>query len=48
MRMYVKKHEINVQQCTTETIKKWINNVKEFERKIERTPQNNIRRYFMI
>ena len=46
--MYVKKHEINVQQCKIETIKRWFNNVKEFERKIEKTPQNDIRRYFMI
>ena len=36
MRLYVKKHEIKVQQCKTETIKRWINNVKEFDRKIEK------------
>ena len=48
MRMYVKKYKINVQQYTLGTIKRQINNIKEFERKIEKIPQNNIRRYFMI
>ena len=36
MRLHVKKHETKVQQCKTETMKRWINNVKEFDRKIEK------------
>ena len=48
MRMFVKKHEIKVQQSKTETIKRWIYNVKEFDRKIEKIPQNDIRRHFEL
>ena len=38
MRMHAKKYEINAQQSKPETIKWWTNNVKEFERKIEKIP----------
>ena len=48
MRLCVKKNEIKVQQCRTETIKRWMHNVKEFEKKIDKIPQNDIRRYFEV
>ena len=48
LRKYVQKHNIEVDKCKTETIRRWINNVKEFERKMERTPKDDIRRYFMV
>ena len=48
MRLCVKKNEIKVQQCRTETIKRWTCNVKEFEKKIDKIPQNDIRRYFEV
>ena len=34
VRKYVQKHQIDVENCRTESIRKWINNVKEFQRKI--------------
>ena len=45
MRSHVIKNDIKVQQCRTETIKRWTCNVKEFEKKIDKIPQNGIRRY---
>ena len=38
LRMYVRKYKIDVQQCKTDTIKRQINNLKQFEKKIEKMP----------
>ena len=46
--MYVKKREINVNRYKNETIKRWIYNTKEFEKKMKKTLINNIRRYFEL
>ena len=46
MTLRVKKRETKAQQCKVETVKRRINNVKEFERKIEKMPQNDMRRHF--
>ena len=46
LKRYVQKHQINVEHCTTESIRKWINNLKEFQRKFDVIPKNDIRRYF--
>ena len=48
LRKYVQQHPIEVDKCKTESIRRWINNVKEFERRMERTPKDDIRRYFMV
>ena len=48
LKMYVKKREINVNRYKNETIKRWIYNTKEFEKKMEKTLINNIRRYFEL
>lgn len=48
MRLHVKKNEMKVQQCRTETIKRWMYNVKEFEKKIDKIAQNDVRRYFEV
>ena len=37
-----------MQQYNVDTIKKWIINLKMIEKKVERMPINNIRRYFSI
>ena len=47
LKKYVQKHQIDVEKCKTETAKTWINNIKEFQRKLEIVPKKDIRRYFM-
>ena len=44
--LYIRKHEINVNECTTDTIRKWILNAKEVMKKAEKLKKNDIRRYF--
>jgi len=46
LRKYVDKHHINIEQSNTESIRKWILNIKVFKRKLEAIPKNDIRRYF--
>ena len=47
LKKYVQKHQIEVEQYKTETVRRWINNVREFERKLEKIPKEDIRRYFV-
>ena len=42
LKKYVQKYQIDVEKCKTETIKRWINNVKEFQRKLETIPKEDI------
>ena len=42
---YAKKFAINIEQCSSETIKIWIKNLKIIEKKIQKAPKNDIRRY---
>ena len=37
--MFVRKKELNTERSNTETIKRWINNINEFEKKIEKMPK---------
>ena len=46
LRMYGEKREINVNRCKNDTIKRWMHNTKEFEKRMEKTEKNDIRRYF--
>ena len=46
MSTHLKNHEIKVNRSRAETIKRWMNNVKEFEKGIEKTLKNDMRRYF--
>ena len=45
---YAKKFAINIEQCSSETIKIWIKNLKIIEKKIQKVPKNDIRRYLNI
>ena len=47
-RMFVKRSKINVKNSQVETIKTWIMNIKDIERKVEKLPCNDIRRYFEL
>ena len=46
VRMFVKRCKINIGNSRVETIKQWIMNVKDIEKKVEKLPRNDIRRYF--
>ena len=44
--MHIKKRAINVYKYKNETIKRWIYNTKEFEKRIEKMLKIDMRRYF--
>ena len=46
IKLYVCKKRIDIDKCNNETIKRWLYNLKEFEKRIEKTKRNDIRRYF--
>ena len=48
LRMHREKREVNINQCKNDIIKRWIYNTKEFEKRMEKTKINDIRRYFEI
>ena len=45
VKTFVRRNAINVQRCSVDTIKQWIYNVKEISKKVQKTPQGDIRRY---
>jgi len=46
LRMYGETREIDVNRCKNDTIKRWMHNTKEFEKRMEKTKKNDIRRCF--
>ena len=42
------KHEIDVNRHKAERIKRWINSIKEFEKRIGKILKNEIRRYLEV
>ena len=48
MREYAQKFKINEERYSSETIKTWIKNLKEIEKKMEDVPKNDIRRYMGV
>ena len=46
LKMYANKRSLNANRCKNETIKRQIYNFKEFEKRMEKTKKNDIRRYF--
>jgi len=48
VRLFVEKKSLDVEKCRNETIKRWIFNLKEFEKRMEKTKKNDIRRYFEV
>ena len=47
MNLYVQRCKIDTDRCSCETIKKWIVNLKEIERKVEKIPLDDIRRWMI-
>jgi len=48
MRMYVDKCKLDVERSNSDTIKRWIMNKRTIEKKVERIPANDIRRYLIL
>ena len=46
VQLFAARTELQIDQSRTETILQWIYNVKTMIRKVEKIPQNDIRRYF--
>ena len=44
MKLFVRQSQIDVQRYSAETIKKWMCNVRELSKKVEKMPKNDIRR----
>ena len=47
MNLHVQRCKIDTDRCSCETIKKWIVNLKEIERKVEKIPLDDIRRWMI-
>ena len=48
VRNYARKFEINEERSDIEKLKKWIMNLKKLERRVEKVPKNDIRRYMIV
>ena len=48
IRIYVEKHKLDVERCSSDTIRRWIMNMKTIEKKVEKIPANDIRRYMIL
>ena len=48
LKMYANRKALELDKCETDTIKRSICNIKEFEKRMEKTKKNDIRRYFEV
>ena len=48
VKLYVQRCKIDVNQSNCETIKKWIRNLKQIEKKVKKIPLNDIRRWMIV
>ena len=48
IRLYVEKHNLDVERCNSDTIRRWIMNMKTIEKKVEKIPANDIRGYMIL
>ena len=46
VKTFARRHKIDVERSSAEKVKNWICSVKEMIRKVEKTPLNDIRRFF--
>ena len=43
---FARRHKLDAERSSVEKVKNWIHSVKEMIRKVEKTPLNDIRRFF--
>ena len=48
IKTYAERCRIDVNRCNSDTIKIWIRNLKRIEKKVEKIPINDIRRYIIM
>ena len=48
IRSYAQRCKVDVTRCNCNTIKRWIRNLKRIEKKVEKTPANDIRRRMIM
>ena len=48
LKEYTMKSKIDIDRCSAETMKIWIKNLKIIEKKIQKVPRNDIRRYLNL
>ena len=48
IRMFVEKCKIDENRCDSDAYKRWIMNLKAIERKVEKTPENDIRGFMIL
>ena len=48
VKLFVRRNALELRRCSIETIRTWIYNVKELQKKVEKLPKEDIRRYFEV
>ena len=48
IRLHVNKSKLDTNVCKSDTIKRWIMNLKRIEKKVEKIPPNDIRRFMIM
>ena len=46
IRLYVERCKIDLDRCNCDNIKRWIMNLKQIKKKVEKIPPNDIRRLY--
>ena len=46
VKTFARRHNIDAERSSVEKVKNWMHSVKEMIRKVEKTPLNDIRRFF--
>ena len=48
VKLFVRRSALDLKRCSTETIRTWIHNVKELQKKVQKLSKGDIRRYFEV
>ena len=48
VKLFVRRNALELRRYSIETIRTWIYNMKELQKKVEKLPKGNIRRYFEV
>ena len=48
IRLHVNKSKLDTNVCKSDTIKRWIMNLKRIEKKVEKIPPNDIRMFMIM
>ena len=48
LKLYAERCKIDVNRCNCDNIKRWIMNMRRIEKKVEKIPSNDIRRFMLV